>query len=140
VYTSRRKLTHFATSLFSRTLLVYYVEERLNFNDKDIATMFLILGLLGVFVQGFLLKVLNDWCGERKVVLLAFLLGVVHNLIYAIAESKAVMFAGIAVGAFVGMSFPTISAIKSNNVVRCINITKKLLIGSLVRHLTLSLY
>lgn len=80
--------------------------------------MFLILGLLGVFVQGFLIKLFNDWLGERKVVLVAFLFGVVHNLIYAVAQSKTVMFVGIAIGAFVGMSFPTISAIKSNNVVR----------------------
>lgn len=97
---------------------MYYVEERLRFNDRDIATMFLLLGLLGVLVQGVLLRYLHDWCGERNVVLLAFLLGVLHNLIYALARSKAVMFAGIAVGAFVGLSFPTISAIKSNNVVR----------------------
>jgi len=36
----------------SRTLLIYYLEERLSFNDRDIASMFLLMGLLGIFVQG----------------------------------------------------------------------------------------
>jgi MFS family permease len=30
-----------------RTLIIYYIEERLGFNDQDIATMFLIMGILG---------------------------------------------------------------------------------------------
>jgi fucose permease len=97
---------------------VYYIEERLNFNDKDIATMFLIAGLLGVFVQGFGLKLLNDCVGERYVVIIAFLFGAMHNIIYALSSNKAMLLFGVAVGSLVGMSFPTISAIKSNNVVR----------------------
>jgi MFS transporter, DHA1 family, tetracycline resistance protein len=97
--------------------LVYYIEERLNFNDKDIATMFLLIGLLGVFIQGFVLKLFNDKCGERYVVMFAFLFGALNNVIYAMASNKATIYVGIAVGSFVGMSFPTISAIKSNNVV-----------------------
>lgn len=99
-----------------RTLLVYYIEERLNFNDKDIATMFLLIGLLGIFIQGFVLKLFNDKCGERYVVMFAFLFGALNNVIYAMASNKATIYVGIAVGSFVGMSFPTISAIKSNNV------------------------
>jgi MFS transporter, DHA1 family, tetracycline resistance protein len=101
----------------SRTLLVYYIEERLNFNDKDIATMFLLLGLSGIFIQGVVLKIFNDRCGERYVVLIAFAFGALNNIIYAMASDKATIYVGIAVGSFVGMSFPTISAIKSNNVV-----------------------
>ena len=102
----------------SRTLLVYYIEERLNFNDKDIATMFLLMGLLGIFIQGFVLKLFNDKCGERYVVMIAFVFGALNNVIYATASNKATIYVGIAVGSLVGMSFPTISAIKSNNVVR----------------------
>ena len=36
---------------------------------------------------------------------------------YAMALNKATIYMGVAIGSFVGMSFPTISAIKSNNVV-----------------------
>jgi MFS family permease len=34
-----------------RTLIIYYIEERLGFNDQDIATMFLIMGILGTSVD-----------------------------------------------------------------------------------------
>ncbi len=79
--------------------------------------MFLLFGFSGIFIQGFVLKLFNDRCGERYVVIIAFLFGVLHNIIYAMASNKAMIYVGIAVGSFVGMSFPTISAIKSNNVV-----------------------
>ena len=79
--------------------------------------MFLLFGFSGIFIQGFVLKLFNDRCGERNVVIIAFLFGALHNIVYAMASNKAMIYMGIAVGSFVGMSFPTISAIKSNNVV-----------------------
>lgn len=82
--------------------------------------MFSIMGILGIFVQGVVLRFLNDAIGERKVVILSFVLGVVHNLLYGLAKDKGTIFLSVAISAFVGMSFPTISAIKSNNVVRMI--------------------
>lgn len=99
--------------------MVYYIEERLNFKDKDIATMYLVSGLLGIFVQGVILKFINDCLGERKVVMVAYTFGSVVNLLYALAFKKSMIFIAVAMSAFVGMAFPTISAIKSNNVVRC---------------------
>ena len=111
-------LTHINVLLLleSRTLLIYYLEERLSFNDRDIAHMFLLMGLLGIFVQAFVLKYFIDCMGERRVVIFAFLLGFIHNLVYGLAGKKSMIFVGVALSAFVGMSFPTISAIKSNNV------------------------
>jgi fucose permease len=91
------------------------------FNDKNVASMFLLMGLLGILIQGVLLKYINDLLGEKKVVVLSFVLGIVTNLIYGLANHKSTIFIGIAVGAFGGMSFPTISAIKSNNVVRWVD-------------------
>lgn len=97
-------------------MLIYYLEERIGFNDRDIAHMFMLMGLLGIFVQGFVLKFFNECMGERRVVIFAFALGMIHNLVYGLANSKSMIFVGVAISAFVGMSFPTISAIKSNNV------------------------
>jgi len=34
-----------------QTLLVYYLEERVGFGDSDVAKMFLIFGILGIFAQ-----------------------------------------------------------------------------------------
>lgn len=99
-----------------RTLLIYYLEERLSFDDTDVATLFVILGVFGVVVQTVVLKVFNDWIGERKVVMLCFFLGTIHNTLYGLAKEKHTIFIAVAIGSFVSMAFPTISAIKSNNV------------------------
>ena len=99
-----------------RTLLIYYLEERLEFNDQDVAVMFMIMGLLGIFVQGFVLKVVNDALGERWLVTLCFSLGVVYNFLYGLADRKTTIFVAVAISTLGGMAFPTISAIKSNNV------------------------
>lgn len=99
-----------------RTLIIYYIEERLGFNDKDVALMFFIMGILGIFVQGVVLKVLNDAIGERFIVTLCFALGSLHNVLYGLAKNKATIFVAVAISSFGAMSFPTISAIKSNNV------------------------
>lgn len=68
--------------------------------------------------KGVLLKWLVETIGERYVIVLCFALGVVNNFMYGVARNKRTVFVAIAIGSFVGMSFPTISAIKANNVVR----------------------
>ena len=83
-----------------------------------VAAMFLLVGLLVIVVQSSLLKFFNDLLGERRVVMLAFLFGVAHNLFYGLAQDKTAIFVGAALSSLVSMSFPTISAIKSNNVSR----------------------
>lgn len=100
-----------------QTLLIYFVEERLAFNDRDVATMFMLMGILGILVQGVLLKPINDCFGERMVVVCAFCIGSIDNMLYGLAKNKATIFVAISMSAFTGMAFPTISAIKANNVV-----------------------
>jgi fucose permease len=90
----------------------------LDFNDKDIAVLFMIIGFLGIFVQAVVLKFLNDAIGERYVLVLSFTLGCIYNLLVGTATEKSTIFIAICVSTFVGLAFPTISAIKANNVVR----------------------
>lgn len=104
------------SSSADQSLLIYYLEERMAFNDGDVAVLFMIFGLLGIFVQGVVLKPLNETIGEKNVVITAFFFGALHNSLYGLAKSKADIFFGVAIGTLTGMSFPTISAIKSNNV------------------------
>mmetsp|Transcript_34173 Transcript_34173/g.65072 ORF Transcript_34173/g.65072 Transcript_34173/m.65072 type:complete len:571 (-) Transcript_34173:108-1820(-) len=99
-----------------QTLFLYYVVENFHFGDKDIATLFLILGCTGMFVQGVLLKPLNGWIGERRVVIMAFLVGAIQNYLYGSAQGKSTIFVAATIASLTGMSFPTISAIKANNV------------------------
>mmetsp|Transcript_11497 Transcript_11497/g.17256 ORF Transcript_11497/g.17256 Transcript_11497/m.17256 type:complete len:577 (-) Transcript_11497:230-1960(-) len=103
------------TSSADQTLLLYYVEDRLDFNDHDVAVMFGLIGLLGIFVQGFMLKPFTDLIGERLVVVVAFIMGAITNALYAYAPSKQYIFLAVCISSFGGMSFPTISAIKANN-------------------------
>jgi len=99
-----------------QTLLIYYVEERLDFNDHDIAIMFMLMGILGILVQGVFLKPINDCLGERLVIVFAFVVGALDNTLYGLAKNKITIFIAIGLSAFCGMAFPTISAIKANNV------------------------
>jgi MFS transporter, DHA1 family, tetracycline resistance protein len=55
-----------------RTLLLYYVEERLAFNNHDVAVMFMLAGILGILVQGVFIKPMIGYFGERYVVVIAF--------------------------------------------------------------------
>jgi Na+/melibiose symporter-like transporter len=100
-----------------QTLLVYYVEERIGFTDKDVSIMYLIMGITGLFAQAILLKPLNDLVGEKMVVATCFFVGAVDNVMYGIAKDKLTIFAAVGLSALTGMAFPTISAIKANNVV-----------------------
>jgi Na+/melibiose symporter-like transporter len=98
-------------------LFIYYVEENLGFNAKDIAMLFLVRGLTGIFVMAVLLKPLNSLIGERRVIMFAFFIGAVHNYLYGIATTKRTFFIASTIATLCSMSFPTISAIKANNVV-----------------------
>ena len=99
------------------TLFLYYLEENFGFNDKDIAILLLIIGLMGLLVQVVILKPLNSFIGERRVIVVAFLVGSLHNYLYGVAKSKRTIFISATIASLTGMSFPTISAIKANNVV-----------------------
>eukprot|EP00588_Corethron_pennatum_P018575 CAMPEP_0194307466 /NCGR_PEP_ID=MMETSP0171-20130528/4373_1 /TAXON_ID=218684 /ORGANISM="Corethron pennatum, Strain L29A3" /LENGTH=518 /DNA_ID=CAMNT_0039059557 /DNA_START=79 /DNA_END=1635 /DNA_ORIENTATION=+ len=98
-----------------QTLLLYYVEQRFQFNDTDVAYLFMLLGLLGILVFTFLLNGMTRCFGEKVVVVVAFIFGAITNSIYALASDKKGIFVGAAIGTVGMMAFPTISAIKSNN-------------------------
>ena len=100
-----------------QTLLVYDVEENFDVDDKDVAIMFLIIGGMCVLLQGILLKPLNARIRERVVISHRGSVLYQDNFVYDVAKSKTTIFASATVSSFTGMSFPTISAIKSNNVV-----------------------
>lgn len=101
-----------------QTLLLYYIEDRLAFNDKDVAVMYLMVGILGILCQSLLLKPFIERVGERMVITFCFAIGAMDNFMYGMAKHKALVFVAMSLGSLTAMSFPTISAIKANNVVR----------------------
>ncbi|OEU08564.1 MFS general substrate transporter [Fragilariopsis cylindrus CCMP1102] len=99
-----------------QVLLLYYLEDQLSFNQKDIAVMFLTIGITGIIVQVFIMKPLNDRVGEKMVIAISFMCGSIVNFLYGFASHKSTIFCALILSGFNGMSFPTISAIKANNV------------------------
>jgi DHA1 family tetracycline resistance protein-like MFS transporter len=101
----------------SQTLLLYYiVAPPLNFTDADNAKLMVMIGLTGIFAQGFLLKPAVACFGERRVLIFSGVVGAIHMACYSFATDKALMYVGASLVCFTMFSFPTISAIKSNNV------------------------
>jgi DHA1 family tetracycline resistance protein-like MFS transporter len=101
-----------------KTLLLYYVDSKLSFSATDVAIMFLLVGLCSVIAQAVILKPLNDCIGERLIVIVCFFTSTISNTIYGFAQNRETLYAGVCLGALTGMAFPTIAAIKANNVVR----------------------
>ena len=101
-----------------QTLLLYYIQDQLNFTSNDIAYYLSIVGILGFSSQIVLLKpMLNCVHGERNLIILCFVVATIQNVLYGIAESKVMVFVAGSLSAITIMSFPIISSIKSNNVV-----------------------
>ncbi|KAL4420298.1 hypothetical protein ABPG77_001388 [Micractinium sp. CCAP 211/92] len=97
-------------------LLVQYLQLKLEgFGVRDVSHIFMIFGGCGLLVQTLLLRVLLNWLGEQRVLLVALAASAIQQLILAMAGAKWVAFLGISLGSLGSMSFPTISSIKSNN-------------------------
>mmetsp|Transcript_4154 Transcript_4154/g.8607 ORF Transcript_4154/g.8607 Transcript_4154/m.8607 type:complete len:547 (+) Transcript_4154:81-1721(+) len=100
----------------SQALFLYYIEERLGFDLNDVALLFAIIGFSGIFVQGLVLKIVNDLIGERRLLIFSFVVGMIHAILYCVATTKFLIFVSAGFASLVMMAFPTISAIKANNV------------------------
>ena len=99
-----------------QVLLIYYLENQLSFQQTDVSVLFLIIGVTGILVQVLVMKPLNDAVGEKAVVVVSFLAGALDNAVYGLAKTKTAVFCAVAISSLATMSFPTISAIKANNV------------------------
>jgi MFS transporter, DHA1 family, tetracycline resistance protein len=97
-------------------LVIYYIQERIGFTDTDVANFFMLVGLLGIFMQGVVLKHANTIFGERMLLILCFLIAAIHNAWYGISHTKSSIFMAASIGTIGAMAFPTISAVKANNV------------------------
>lgn len=99
-----------------KILLLYYAESKLNFSMSDTAILLLLYGFGSVFTQGVILKPLNDFLGERRILIICFVTAILSNTCYGLATTKQTLYIGIVLGSFAAMAFPSFSAIKANNV------------------------
>ncbi len=98
------------------SLVLFYIEEHLNVREGDIAVMFLIMGVLGVLLQGFILQPLVYVMGEHGLLVLTFLSGTVHNFLYGVASTKTEITMALGLSQLTKLSYPLLSSLASQQV------------------------
>ena len=78
--------------------------------------MFAISGILGIIVCGVLLKPLNELFGERLLLVYAYIIGAVHDVLYGCATTSVLIFVGATLFGLTNVSYPAVASIKANNV------------------------
>jgi MFS transporter, DHA1 family, tetracycline resistance protein len=99
------------------TLVVYYIIEQLNVRSADLAQMFLLMGMVGIALQGGLLPpLIRLFHGETNLLVATFVCGVVHNSLYGLATGKASVLVALLLAQFTKLNFPILSSIASQTV------------------------
>ena len=98
------------------TLFFYYTERELGVTDKDVARMMFLTGILGLTVQAGLLKYLISLLGERRLLVISFCSGAIHNFIYGVANTKWLIYFGLCLSPLTNINSPLLSSLASRNV------------------------
>jgi MFS transporter, DHA1 family, tetracycline resistance protein len=99
------------------TLVVYYIIEQLNVRSADLAQMFLLMGVVGIALQGGLLPpLIRLFRGETNLLVATFACGVVHNSLYGLATGKSSVLVALLLSQFTKLNFPILSSIASQTV------------------------
>ncbi len=98
------------------SLVLFYIEEHLNVREGDIAVMFLVMGVLGVILQGFSLQPLVYVLGEKGLLVLTFLSGTAHNFLYGVASTKTEITTALGLSQLTKLSYPLLSSLASQQV------------------------
>ena len=97
------------------TLVLYYIEEYLDVREKDIAYQFLVMGMVGVLLQGCLLQPLLKFFGDKGLLIVAFLSGTTHNLLYGVAKNKATLYAALSLSQLTKTNTPILASLASKD-------------------------
>ena len=97
------------------TLCVYYFENHMHINDKDLSKMFLLMGVVGILIQAFLLKFLVSFLGEKGLLVTSFMSGTFHNLFYGIAQTKFLIYVALCLSQLTKTNFPILSSLASTH-------------------------
>ncbi len=94
----------------------FYVAYRFNWSPAWIGASLAAVGLSSAVVQGGLTRVIIPKLGERRTILLGLVSGIGGFLIYGLASQGWMMFAGIAVAALSGLTYPSMNGLMSGRV------------------------
>jgi MFS family permease len=98
------------------SLVLFYIEEHLNVRDSDIAQMFFYMGILGVILQALGLQPLMNCLGEKRLLIISFLSGTLHNFLYGAARDKATITVALSFSQITKLNYPILSSLASKAV------------------------
>ncbi len=90
-----------------------YAERRFGLSTAGVSYAFAYAGLLGIFVQGYLLHRLIGALGESRLLVIGFCAQIVSQSLLGLAGSVPMVYAGITALAFTGFLRPVISSLLS---------------------------
>ena len=90
-----------------------FAERRFGMGTTGVSYSFAYAGLLGIFVQGYLIRRLIGVLGESRLLVIGFLAQIASLTILALAWSVPAVYAGITALAFTGFLRPVISSLLS---------------------------
>jgi hypothetical protein len=100
------------------TLFVYYTENNFAVGPRDIAGLFLALGIAGITIQAGLLSCMLRCLGERPLLVVSFVSGTFHNALYCIARSKRTLYLALIASQLTKTNMPILSSLAGAQVSR----------------------
>lgn len=94
----------------------YFAIEAYGFSERDVGIALAVVGLTSALVQGLGLRLVTPLLGERTAVVIGVVAVCVSAVLYAVADSKPMVYLAIAVGGLQGFIQPSISALNSRAV------------------------
>jgi hypothetical protein len=98
------------------TLIAYYIEDELNVRRADFASLFFVGGIAGIVVQLGLVQPLVRLLGDRKLLVVTFMCGTLHNFVYGMAKSKSAIYVAFVVAQLTKVNFAVASSLASQGV------------------------
>lgn len=107
----------FASMVFAtdRALVVYYIEYHLNVNANDVAGMFFVMGIIGIIVQVFLMQPLMNLMGEKRLLVVTFISGTLHNILYGVAKAKSTIYVAFSLSQLTKINISLLSSLASKS-------------------------
>lgn len=105
----------FASMVFAtdRALVVYYIEYHLNVGVSDVAGMFFVMGIIGIIIQVFMMQPLLNILGEKRLLVLTFISGTIHNVLYGVAKAKSTIYVAFSLSQLTKINISLLSSLAS---------------------------
>ena len=98
------------------SVFVLYAGHRYGWGPKPVGLTLMVVGLLGVFMQGFVVRRTAAGLGERRMLFIALTFGAIGYFIYGTASNAWIFWSAIPVFSLVGFFSPAIQGLMTRRV------------------------